>query len=144
MYFVKLPSPLHSPTPRFTRSLRALLVPPPNQGGSHIWIPAIISLGSEVQRHTSSPVHPPHFIFLTSISESAFCPKSFHGAHHLQGQLQTLLSEFSPVHGPPEVNPSNLSSHLFFPPNDNGAVTPHTNTHTQTHTHTHTQRKWAI
>ena len=93
VYFVKLPSPLHSPTPWFTRSLRALLVPPPNQGGewrshstprllhlvfnhtvkefslqgptdpccplhphspahSHIWIPAITSLGSEVPRDT--------------------------------------------------------------------------------------------
>ena len=121
VYFANLPSPPRSPTPRFTRPLRASLVPPPKQGRewshstprllhlvfnhavkefslqrspdpccplhphspahSHTWIPAITSLGSELQTHTSSPVHPPHCIFLTHISESAFCSESFHGAH---------------------------------------------------------------
>ena len=111
VYFAKLSSPPHLPTPRFIRSLRASLkvtlnsltlisriqshskrIQPPGSHWpllsspstesthSHTWIPATTCLGSEVQRHTPSPVHSPHFIFLTHISESAFCPKSFHGA----------------------------------------------------------------
>ena len=71
----------------------------------------------------------PHFILLTHISESAFCPKSFHGAYifransklfYLNSVLFMVLQSW-PL-------PPNLSSHLFFPPNDTDAITPHTHT----------------
>ena len=71
----------------------------------------------------------PHFILLTHISESAFCPKSFHGAYifRANSKLFYLNSVLFMVLQSWPLTP-NLSSHLFFPPNDTGAITPHTHT----------------
>ena len=102
---------------------------------SHTWIPATACLGSELQTHTPISSSPSTFHLSNSHFRICFLPQIPPWCPHLQGKLQTVLSKFNPVHGPQSWPPApNLSSHLFFPPNDTGRITPHTHTH----------GKWAI
>ena len=136
VYFAKLSSPPHLPTPRFIRSLRASLkvtlnsltlisriqshskrIQPPGSHWpllsspstesthSHTWIPATTSLGSELQTYTPISSSPSTFHLSNSHFRVCFLPQILPWCPHLQGTLQTLLSKFNSVHGPPELTP---------------------------------------
>ena len=72
---------------------------------SHTWIPATTCLGSEFQTHTPISSSPSTFHLSNSHFRSCFLPPILPWCPHLQVKLQTLLSKFNPVHGPPELTP---------------------------------------
>ena len=101
---------------------------------SHTRIPPITSLSSELQTHTPISSSPSTFHLSNSHFRICFLSPILPWCLHLQGKLQTLLSEFSPVHGPPELTPHPQPQLSPFLPSK---------WYWCNYT-THTHRKWAI
>ena len=101
---------------------------------SHTRIPPITSLSYELQTHTPISSSPSTFHLSNSHFRICFLSPILPWCLHLQGKLQTLLSEFSPVHGPPELTPRPQPQLSPFLPSK---------WYWCNYT-THTHRKWAI
>ena len=112
---------------------------PHSPAHSHTWIPAITSLGSQLQTHTPISSPPSTFHLANSHFRICFLLWILPWCPNLQGKLQTLLSEFKLAHGLPEVTPTPQSQVSHFLPSQ-WYWCSYT-THTDIHTHMHTCKK---
>ena len=113
VYFAKLSSSAHSPTPRFTRFLRTSLVPPPNHGG-------------EWRSHSTPRLL--YLIFNHAVKEFSFqsapdpcCPPHPHSPAHSHtwipaiGSLVSELKTHTPISSSPSTfHLSNSHFRIFY------------------------------